>query len=88
MGGPAARLRRIRKGGRQAAGAEHLSGKCDSERKDETKLMAPTYVFSPQEMGGQVDVRGRRMEGHGIVSQGVGAGRGRDWTAALALPRL
>lgn len=51
VGGPAARLRRIRKGGRQAAGAEHLSGTCDSERKEETKLMAPTYVFFPPRDG-------------------------------------
>lgn len=76
----------------QEAGAEHLSGKCDSERKEETKLIALMYFF-PQEMGSQVDVRGRRTEGPGParkggMARGVGEGRGRAWTAALARPML
>lgn len=48
-------------------------------RKEETKLSAPVHGFSPQEMGGQVNVRGRRMEGRRAQSLKVCVwGRGRN----------
>lgn len=42
---------------------QHLSGKCDSERKEEMKPWPPMHDFFPQEVGDQVDVTGRRMGG-------------------------
>lgn len=56
--------------------------------------MAPKHIYLPPPKK-RKGARGcqRRMEGHGdlgkgTIAHGVEVGRGRDWSAALALPML
>lgn len=88
---PAARLRRIKRGAeRQAAGAE-CWGKCDSERKEKRKLMAPMPVFSPKrwEAKWMTEAGGWRGMETRVRAQPLKVwGTEGHQTAALALPML
>ena len=61
---------RIKRGGVAPRGRQQVQSACRENatvRERETKLTALVLVFPPspnKEMGGQVDVRSRRMEGH------------------------
>lgn len=80
----------------QEAGAEHLSGKCDSERKEETKLIALMYFFPPRDgkpSGCQRQEDGGAWtcaEGRDGSRRGGGEGQSLDGCpgSAHALPRV